>query len=147
MKLKDQTHTTNYFNTLIVIAADSKTAQGIIPVLKNDKKTIAFLQFELIAQNPYKFTSDDVLFQVFAFRNDLIASEYQQARNQFFSKGQACFRASPLTKQYGWGVHFNDEGKIAIYDGSSEEYQSLLDNPLVAKVRAMQNSKKTITDR
>lgn len=142
MKLNDQTHTTNYINTLIVIAADSKTAQGIIPVLKNDKKTIALLQFEIITQNPYKYSSDDVLFQVYAVRNDLIASEYNEARNQFFSKGQACFRASPLTKQYGWGVHANEEGKIALYDCCSEEYQSLLNNPMVIKVKAMQTSRK-----
>ena len=141
MKLKDNTHTTNYFNTLIEVAADCKTAQGVFPILKNDKKTIALMQFEMIAKNPYVYTSDDVLFQVYALRNDLIASELNEARSQFFSKGQACFRASPLTKQYGWGVHCNEEGKIALCDCSSEQYQSLLNDSSVHKVKAMQTTR------
>ena len=37
------------------------------------------------------------------------------ARKQFFSKGQPCFRASPLTKQLGWGVHCDKNGKVALY--------------------------------
>ena len=63
------------------------------------------MQYDLIANNLYKFTSDDIFFQVFAERNDLIKVAYKQAREAFFPKGQPCFRASPLTKTYGYGVH------------------------------------------
>ena len=98
-------HTTNYFDTFIEIADDSAADCGTVPPSK-EKKTVAEMQYELIAKNPYKYTSDDVLFMVYAERNDLKKAEYKQAREQFFSKGQACFRASPLTKKYGFGVHF-----------------------------------------
>lgn len=94
-------HTTNYFNTFIEVAEDTKVACGTKPPSKADKKTIAEMQYALLAENPYKFTSDEVLFQVFADRNDLTQAEYDQARQQFFSKGQPCFRTSPLTK-YLW---------------------------------------------
>src|SRR5690349_16907183 len=98
-------HTTNYFNTFIEVAEDTRSDHGTKPPSKGDKKTIAEMQFELIVKNPYKFTSDDILFQVFAGRNDLRKAEQKKAREEFFSKGQACLRASPLTKSYGFGVH------------------------------------------
>jgi len=78
-----------------------------------EKKTIAQLQYELIGKNPYKYSSDDILFQVYAYRNYLKEMEYQQAREQFFSKGQACLRTSPLTKSYGYGIHCYSDGRLA----------------------------------
>jgi hypothetical protein len=142
MKTKDRQHTTNYLDTFIEVAEDCKLLEGKIPVLNPDKKTIAAMQFELIAKNPYKFTSDDILFMVFAERNDITESEYKQARAEFFSKGQACLRASPLTKQFGWGIHCNEEGKIALYNLNSDEYQSYLQKATIQKVKAMRSSKK-----
>jgi len=38
---------------------------------------------------------------VLADKNDLVKPEYKQTRENFFSKGQSRFRASPLTKVYG----------------------------------------------
>src|SRR6218665_4154907 len=104
-------HTTNYYDTFIEIAVDCPIMNGEIPPMKGDSKTAANINFEMISKNLYKYTSDDVLFQVFADKNDLTATEYEEARKQFFSKGQACMRASPLTKRYGWGVPSNHEGK------------------------------------
>ena len=69
-------HTTNYHDTFIQIADDCPVVSGIIPPLKDGKKTVANIQFEMISKNPYKFTSDDVLFRVFAERNDLSKNEY-----------------------------------------------------------------------
>jgi hypothetical protein len=124
-----------------MVAEDCKVSSGMIPVLKNDKKTIAYRKFEIIANNPYIFTSDDILFQIYADRNDLTESEYKIARKQFFSKGQPCLRASPLTKQFGWGIHFDANGKIALYGMETEQYQQLLDDPKINKVKAMRTSR------
>ncbi|QSW89953.1 hypothetical protein J0383_03835 [Flavobacterium endoglycinae] len=133
-------HTTNYFDTFIEVAEDTKVDHGIIPPSK-DKKTIAEMQYELIAKNPYQFTSDDILFQVFADRKDLTKNEYEKAREQFFSKGQACFRASPLTKTYGFGIHNNHNGKIALFGMETDEYQKFIKDPKVKKVKAMKSSR------
>jgi len=142
MKQQDKTHTTNYFDTLIEVSDDCKVTAGQIPALKNDQKTIAYRQYELISRNPYKFTSDDVLFQVYADKNDLTESEYKTAREQFFSKGQPCFRASPLIKQFGWGLHCDAKGKIALYGMETKEYQRFIEDSKVKKVKAMRTSKK-----
>ena len=135
-------HTTNYKNTLITIAEDSKERSGTIPTEKNGKKTIAIMQYELLKNAPYKYTSDDVLFAVYATRNEIEPKEQSEARTAFFSKGQACFRASPLPKQYGWGVHSNKDGKIAIYAAGSKEYEALIQDDKVKKVPAMRNARK-----
>lgn len=135
-------HTTNYVDTFIEVAEDTKADHGTKPPSKGDKKTIAEIQYELIANNPYKFTSDDVLFQVFADRNDLTKAEQKKAREAFFSKGQPCLRASPLTKTYGFGVHSDGDGKVALYGVETDKYQKFLSNAKVKKVKAMRTSKK-----
>lgn len=136
-----KTHTTNYFDTFIEVAEDTKVSLGTKPPPKGDKKTVAEMQYELIAEDPYKYTSDDVLFQVFANRNNVPEPEYKPAREQFFSKGQPCFRASPLTKTYGFGIHSNSEGKIAIYGMETNEYQKFVADPKIKKVKAMKSKK------
>lgn len=135
-----KTHTTNYHNTFIEVADDCKASEGTIPPVKNDKKTVASIQFEF-AIRPYQFTSDEILFRVHAIRRDLTPEEYEAAKLEFFSKGQPCFRASPLTKQYGWGVHFDKDGKVALYGRETEEYRRFIDDPAVLKVKAMRSSR------
>lgn len=133
-------HSTNYFDTFIEVAEDTKADCGTKPPTK-DKKTVAEMQYELVVKNPYKYSSDDVFFQVFANRNDLTKAEYKKAREEFFAKGQPCFRASPLTKTYGFGVHSNSEGKVAIFGMETEEYQHFLADKKCKKLRAMKSSK------
>lgn len=142
MANKAKIHTTNYFDTFIEIAEDTKAVIGSKPVSKSGKATVAEMQYNLIAENPYKFTSDDILFQVHAERNELTQAEYKQAREIFFSKGQACFRASPLPKTYGFGIHCDDKGKIALYGMETEAYQKFLMDDKTKKVKAMRSAKK-----
>ncbi len=134
-------HTTNYYNTFIEVAEDCPTSSAEIPPQKGETKTVANLQFELMAENPYKFTSDEVIFKGFAFKNGL-SNNLEQEREAFFSKGQACLRASPLTKRYGWGIHHDSEGKVALFPVDSEEYQRFVQDPAIKKVKAMRSSRK-----
>lgn len=133
-------HSTNYFDTFIEVAEDSKANSGIKPPAK-DKKTVAEMQYELIAKNPYKYTSDDIFFQVYADRNDLTEAEYKKAREVFFSKGQPCFRASPLTKTYGFGIHSDSMGNVALFGMETKEYQKFLEDTNIVKLKAMKSRK------
>ncbi len=135
-------HSTNYYNTFIELAEDCPTDKGEMPPLKGDKKTVASLQFEMLYENPYQYTSDEVLFGVFALRKEFSRGELEEQRAHYFSKGQPCFRASPLTKQYGWGIHSNEEGKIAMYAAESPEYQQFVADDSIPKVKAMRSSRK-----
>jgi hypothetical protein len=133
-------HSTNFFNTFIEVAEDTKAICGTKPPAK-DKKTVAEMQYELMSKNPYQYTSDDILFQIFADRNNLTKAEYKQARTEFFAKGQPCFRTSPLTKTYGFGIHNNAAGKVAIYGMETEEYKKFLADEKIKKVKAMKSSR------
>lgn len=135
-------HTTNYSNTLIEPAEDCPVSISEVPIQKGDKATVATMQFELISNHPYTLTSDDVIFRIYADKNDLIPSEYEAARTVFFSKGQPCLRTSPLAKRYGFGIHANDEGKVALYGIETEAYQQLLKDENVTKVKAMRSARK-----
>jgi hypothetical protein len=134
-------HTTNYINTFIEIAEDCPVTTAQMPPDQGGEKTIAGLQFEMVKKNPYKYTSDDVLFSVFAIRNEITKGEMAKEREKFFSKGQACFRSSPLGKRYGWGVHSDEKGKIAIYEMESPEYKKLSKDKNLEHVKAMRSKR------
>lgn len=136
-----KTHTTNYKNTFIQVAEDCPASQAEIPPIKGDKKSIANLEFEILSQNPYKFTSDDVIFTVYAQRNDLSEAELDSARATFFSKGQPCMRSSALTKRYGFGIHNDAEGKIALYGMDTKEYEQFSTDKNIAQVKAMRSKR------
>lgn len=136
-----KTHTTNYKDTFIEAAEDCPATRGEIPPVKEDAKTIANIQFDLLSKNPYQFTSDDILFQVYALRNDLSLSELAAAREQFFSKGQACLRTSPLTKRYGWGIHNDSNGKVALYGRETDTYEVFRNDKNLKIVKAVRSRK------
>ena len=134
------THTTNYFDTFIEVADDTKANCGT-PLPSKNKKTVAEMQYELIAENPYKYTSDDIFFRIYADRHELTEEEYKQAREHFFSKGQPCFRASPLTRTYGFGIHYDSNGRVALYGLETNEYQKFSDDAKIKKVKALKANK------
>lgn len=134
-------HTTNYINGFIEIADDCPVKAGEMPPVKGDKKTVANYQFDMLYDHPYKYTSDDLLFTIHALRNDIPKSQWKEARAEFFSKGQPCLRASPLTKRYGWGIHSDKDGKIAMYGSETAEYKKLLKDKTLQVVKAMKSSR------
>jgi uncharacterized protein DUF6157 len=56
------THTTNCFNTFIRVAEDCPARTGEEPPLRVGNPAVAGLQYRMIAQAPYKYTSDDIIF-------------------------------------------------------------------------------------
>ena len=132
----------SYKNTLITISEDSKATSAIVPVTRNGKPTIASIGYDLIKNNPYKFTQEDVQFKTYLIKNQIEEENTDELRKQFFSKSMACFRASPLVKNYGWGIHYNDQGKIAIYDVKSEIYNQLLNQDKITKLKGMRSKRK-----
>ncbi len=131
-------YSTDYTNTFIEVAEDCKAECGKIPPEKKDR-TIARMQYDMLKNNPYKFTSDEVIFSVYAEKNDIEKTELEKI--EFFSKGQACLRSSPLGKTYGWGIHYNDKSKIAIYAMESGEYRRFKNDTSLKHIKAMKSSR------
>lgn len=114
--------TTNYFDAFIAVAPDCDAAGGIEPPARATP-SVAERTYRMIAEHPYRFTSDDVIFGVWADRRGIPEAERAAAREMFFAKGQACLRASDLGKRYGWGVHSDAEGRVALVGVETPEYE------------------------
>jgi hypothetical protein len=117
-------HSTNYYDTFIAVAPDCEAVRGTLP-RETAKPTVAARTFQMIHDHPYRFTSDDVIFAVYADRNEIPEEERAVAREAFFSKGQPCLCASDLGKKLGWGIHCDGEGRVALYGVETEEYREL----------------------
>lgn len=132
-------HSTNYSDTLIVVAPDTKAVAASEP--PSGKGSIAERQFALMHGHDYELTSDDVLFEVFAERNGIPVEDRQAARIQFFSTGQPCLRTSPLAKSYGWGIHADAECRVALVAMRSSRYEALVADDAIVKLPAMKSSR------
>ncbi len=128
-------------NTFITIADDSPTTISTVPPQKSQERTIARLHYDLLSEHPYEFDLDSFNFEVYCLKNH-IAPEHRDAhRADFFSKDHPCMRASPLTKSYGFGAHYNGKGKIAIYPVDSVAYRKFLNDSDVKVEKAMRTKR------
>ncbi len=134
--------TTNYYNAFIAVAEDCPVTVAEAPPQRGDTKTIAGIQYDLVSAHPYQYTSDDVLFHVHITRRHSGARDLEKERQEFFSRGQPCLRSSPLTKRYGWGIHSDSLGRIALYAVESDEYQELLRDETLTHLEAMRSKRR-----
>jgi len=132
----------SYKDTFITTSEDSNVTSARAPVTRNEKPTIASIEYDLIKNNPYKFTQEEVQFQTYLIKNQVEEDNVDELRVQFFSKPKACFRASPLVKNYGWGMHYNNQGKVAIYEVESEIYNQLLNDDNITILKGMRSKRK-----
>ena len=143
--MMESLHTTNYRDAFIQVAEDCPVEAGVVPPARGGTPAVASLQYTMIANAPYVCTSDDVIFATSAAGRTLAPAaspeQRRQARAAFFSRGQACMRASPLGKRYGWGVHADAEGHIAIYAVESQRYRELASDPKIKQLRAMRSKR------
>lgn len=138
-------HSTNYFDTFIAVAEDTAATTATVPPTRA-VPSVAELTLAMIAEHPYELTSDDVVFTVWAERRGVPEAERESARAEFFSKGQPCLRSSDLGKRYGWGIHSDASGRVAVYGLGSTEYEQLTrglapDGSAVTVTRAMRSSR------
>jgi hypothetical protein len=125
----------------VTIAEDCVTSIGRIPALNTEQPSIARLQHDLLTAHPYEYDHDSFNFEIYCRRNQIADSDRNRHRDSFFSRSHPCLRASPLTKTYGFGAHYNSTGKIALYPADSVAYAKFLRDPSVKKEKAMRNRK------
>jgi len=130
-------YSTNYSNTLICPAEDCKAVAKV----PEKAGSVALMQYEMLVGKPYAQTSDDILSSVAAARKGVGDDGLVGFREAYFSKGQPCFRASPLTKTHGWAVHANAEGYVALLAPDDSAFAALLEDETVKNVNAMRNKR------
>jgi Family of unknown function (DUF6157) len=131
----------NYFDTLIEVAEDSAATEARAPTGRGGKKTKAVVEYQLLAEHPYTYTEQDIAFEVYAALHEIPTQDRPTVREQFLRKGHPHLRASPLAKRYGWGIHNNADGKVALIAVESPEYQQLLNDPRITKIKAFRSTR------
>lgn len=119
----------SYKNTFIQVAPDSDATTGIVPEVNRKTTPIHYIEYQLLTENPYRYNHEDLIFEVYLIRQGITEAERvaheDEIRAELFQKEHPCLRASSLTKRYGWGAHYDENGKIALYAVNSEAYQHL----------------------
>lgn len=135
----------SYVDAFILVAPDSDLERAIVPTARGDKPTIAQLEYELLSQAPYRRTEAEVQFAVHLARLGLSPAEadhrHTALKREFFSRSRACFRASPLPKKFGWGIHYDAQGRLAIYAVESDDYRRLAADSSLKLLAAMRSSR------
>ena len=131
----------NYYDTLIEVADDCPATEGQVPHARGGKKTKAVVEYELLVKHPYTYTEEDIAFEVYAGLHDVAKASQPQERAKFLSKGHPHLRVSALPKRYGWGMHNNAEGKVALIAVESREYKRLIKDPGTTKVKAFRSTR------
>lgn len=126
-------HTTNTPDTFTSVAPDCAATVAEVPP-ERATPSVARLQYELLVDAPYRYTSDDVVFASHGARRGV-------DRETFFSKGRPCLRASPLVKRYGWGVHHDAEGRVALVPVESPEYAAFRSDDTLQQRAGMRSSR------
>ncbi|MBI5889152.1 MAG: hypothetical protein HZB47_00545 [Nitrosomonadales bacterium] len=135
----------NPVDQFIEIAPDSPTDKSIVPQDKGGKRSVATIEYELLNAKPYAYTLEELKFATHVLHKQIPPAELKAHRKQiwdeYFAKPYACMRASPLTKKYGWGAHYDKDGKIAIYAVESKEYGRFVSDKNIRKFPAMRSKR------
>jgi hypothetical protein len=131
----------NYYDTLIEVADDCPATEAQVPQSRGGRKTKAVVEYELLVKHPYTYTEEDIAFEVYAVVHDIPKASRAKEREKFLSKGHPHLRVSALAKRYGWGIHNNAEGKVALIAVRSSEYERLIQDPHTIKVKAFRSTR------
>jgi hypothetical protein len=135
----------NYYDAFIKLAPDSTATHSAVPPARGEAKTIPVIEYELLAAKPYFYTQEELQFAVHVEREGITPAQLKSKRKQlwaeFFGKPRACLRCSSLAKKYGWGLHFDQEGRIGLVPVESAAYKKFSGSKSLKVVPAM-NSKR-----
>jgi hypothetical protein len=133
----------DYIDTFIHVAPDCPLRAAAPPVARGGKKTLPLLEYEMIAPAPYTHTQPEVLFEVWRRHQGLpLTRAARKAQHEdFFSRPHACMRASALAKKYGWGLHFDHAGRVALVAMESPDYRRLAADTKLQQLYAMRSKR------
>ncbi|HEX6985448.1 MAG TPA: DUF6157 family protein [Planctomycetaceae bacterium] len=135
----------SYADTFILVAPDCPVTSAVVPVAKGERIPVHVLQYDLLTAEPYRYTHEDLVFETFVRREGITAADARarsaEIRAELFRKPHACLRASALPKRYGWGVHYDGDGRIALYAMESDEYRRFATDAGVKRLSAMRNKR------
>ncbi|MCW1924405.1 DUF6157 family protein [Luteolibacter arcticus] len=131
----------SFRDTFVRIAADCPGSAGVEPPRRGGKKPVHLIQLELLRAAPHHFTHQSLVVESELLREPPTGESRNQIVVRICSKPLPCLRCSPLAKRYGWGFHFDGEGKIAVHAAGSASYEKLAADPKLDQVSAMRSKR------
>lgn len=135
----------SYKNAFVKVSEDCPVVAAEIPVAKNGKKTAHLIQYELLTEHPYTYDHEELIYEVYVRQKDIPAAILKKDKPkiwaELFSKGHPCMRASALVKRYGFGAHYNEAGKIAVFPMESKDYKAFLKNKEITLLPGMRSKR------
>ena len=115
----------DHTDTFITVAPDTTATAAVVPAPQPRGPTVASATYELLAPHPYEWRSSEVIFTVWADRQGIAAEDRAGSWVDFFSEPRACLRSSDLGKRFGWGIHADEHGRIALHGLGTPSYERL----------------------
>ncbi|GGG10544.1 hypothetical protein GCM10010912_63680 [Paenibacillus albidus] len=116
----------SYTNTFVRVAEDCPAETGTPPMSCRTLPPAHVIAYELLSTHPYQYNHEELLYEVHVRHKQIPLDERVNRRdeiwNELFAKKHPCLRASLLPKKFGWGVHYNENGRIALFAKESPEY-------------------------
>lgn len=126
-------------DTFIEVAEDCPAVRAEVPPARGDRATKATIEYELIAGEPYGLTEEEVAFRTRVVMRDIPAPDWPAERERLLSQEKPRLRVSALAKRYGWGIHIDGRGRVALVPIESAEYRRLAADPALRHVRAFRS--------
>jgi hypothetical protein len=114
---------------LIEVATDTSAVRGEVPSDSGISKTIARISYEVLADNPYRFDEREFYHEVHVVRRGRTNLKIENYN----------IKRLALVKKYGWGIHRNAHGKLALVACESSRYKELQADPRVKRTKAYRN--------
>ena len=115
-------------DAFVLVAPDCLVGAAVPPPSRGDIPTVPAIQYELLTAHPYTLTLLDLIYETHVRRAGLLGPLTAAARAaievELFGKPVACMRTSALPKKYGWGVHYDGQGRLALHGVGTAEYQA-----------------------
>ena len=128
-------------NTFIEVAEDCPAVRAEVPPTRDGRATKASTEYALIGGAPYALTEEDVAFRARVAMREIPEADWPAERERFLSQEKPRLRVSALAKRYGWGIHVDSHGRVALVPVESAEYQRLAADPALSHVRAFRSKR------
>ena len=125
--------------TFIEVAADCPVVRAEVPPARGGRATKAAIEYALIAGGPYTLTEAELAFRTRVAMRGIPETDWAAERERVLSEEKPRLRVSALDKRYGWGIHIDTQGRVALVPVESAEYQRLAADPALRHLRAFRS--------
>ena len=129
------------FDTFIEVAEDCVAVRAEVPPARGGRATKALIEYELLAGEPHALTEEEVAFRTRVVMRDIPERDWPAERERFLSQEKPRLRVSALAERYGWGIHVDSRGRVALVPVESADYQRLAADPALRHVRAFRSKR------